>query len=144
MRQVIFQGSIVGRDQLTNLEFNPTFFFSGCLICGEVYQTDEDRNPPTVDDPEYGPFLINQKERHMAWRNKENNRHPERVHRQLAISGQFCTPEAAMKLAPLGLFSLTDIVMSDEIQAALKEAPRAPSTDAQHDINPKGLVVRSE
>lgn len=129
--QLIFQGSIVGREALTGLEFNPTFFFSGCLICGEVYQTEEDRNPPTKDDPEYGKYLFDQKQRHIAWRDKENGRHPERIHRLLAISGNFCTPEAAIKLAPLGLFSLTDLAMSNEVSAALGEAPRAPLSDAQ-------------
>lgn len=128
-RQVIYQGSIVGASALTNFEFNPTYFFSGCLICGEVYQTKTDRDPPEQDD---GKYLHNQKRRHDEWRVRHNNTHSDDEHRKLVLSGNFCTPEAAMKLAPLGLFSLTDLVMSDEISAALKESPRAPQDDAQH------------
>ncbi len=135
-KHVIFQGSIVGRETLPGLEFNPAYYWSGCLICGEVYQTEEDRNPPDANDPNASGWAYEQKQRHLRWRDRENKRHPERVHRRLLLSGNFCTPEAAAKLAPLGLFSLTDLVMSDEVSAALGEAPRAPISDAQ---TPKAL-----
>ena len=141
MSQIIYHGSIIGREELTGFEFNPTFFFSGCLLCGEVYQTEEDRNPPDESDPELVPYLFKQKQRHLAWRARENNRHPEHEHRKLAMSGHFCTPEAAIKLAPLSLFSLSDLVASPEIAAALREAPRAPRNDAQTDTEPSGISV---
>src|SRR5574339_1066318 len=98
-KQVVFHGSIIGRDKLSGFEFNPTFFYSGCLICGEVYQTEEDRNLPEVGSVEYPPYLFEQKRRHLAWRDAENKRHTQREHRQLLMSGAFCTPEAAQKLA---------------------------------------------
>jgi hypothetical protein len=131
MNQLIFQGSIVGREQLTNFEFNPSYFFSGCCICGRVYQTATDRDPPSIDSPDFGAFEYEQKVRHNWWREKENKRHTEKQHRELLTSGNFCTPEAAQLLAPLGLFSLTDLVVSSETSAALREAKRAPSDDAE-------------
>ena len=130
-RQVIFQGSIVGREELTNFSFNPGYFFSGCCICGEIYQTEADRNPPPINHPEYGAWLYDRNSRHQAWREAENNRHPMREHRMLVLSGNWCTPEAAQKLAPLGIFSLTDLIMSDDVSAALGEAPRAPTGNPQ-------------
>jgi hypothetical protein len=135
---IIFKGSIVGREVLAGLEFNPDYFYSGCLICGDVYQTEADRNPPDAPSPEYEEYFINQKKRHFDWRYRENKRHSEREHRMLLLSGNWCTPEAARKLAPLGLFSLTDLVKGNEITAALGEAPRAPEGDAQ---SPRGLGV---
>lgn len=137
-RQVVFAGSMVGREQLTGLEFNPVYFFSGCRICGAVYQEEADRNPPADNDPERPAWLHNQNERHIAWRESENNKHPMGVRQRLALSGEWCTPEAALKLAPLGIFSLTDLVMSNEVSAALREAPRAPDEDAQT-LTKKGL-----
>lgn len=131
MRQVIFSGSIVGRDLLPGLEFNPTYFYSGCCICGEVYQTEADRNPPSVTDPKRIEWLEDQNRRHTTWRNQENKQHPEHEHRMLILSGNWCTPEAALKLAPLGIFSLTDLVISGEVSDALRQAPRAPVDDAQ-------------
>lgn len=133
MRQVIFSGSIVGADALPGFEFNPGYFYSGCCICGDVYQEEADRNPPDSSDIEFPVWLTDQRNRHMTWRDRENKRHPEREHRMLVLSGNFCTPEAALKLAPLGIFSLTDLVMSNEVSSALGEAPRAPVD------NPQGL-----
>lgn len=136
--QVVFSTSIVGREVLTGFEFNPVYFFSACRICGAVYQEEADRNPLDETDPDRAAWLDNQFRRHRNWRERENNRHKEHEHRKLLLSGNWCTPEAAVILAPLGIFSLTDLVMSDSVSAALGEAPRAPVEDAQ-DTAPKGL-----
>ena len=64
------------------------------------------------------------------WSFKHSRTHPDHQHVNLALSGNFLTPEAALKLVPFGITPLSDIVLDDEVESAGKEAPRAPHQDA--------------
>jgi len=131
-RTVMLQHSIVGRDELTNFEFDPDKPFRCCLLCGDVYQTDADRaimpnSPPLV--------IYNAPQRRQMWAELHNRqKHTDAEHRNLKLSGLMCTPEAAEKLAPYGIVPVSDIVLSDEHEHAAKQAPRAPVNDAIHDV----------
>lgn len=112
---------------------NDNFFYDGtrparhCGICGESYQ------PALARSPNY---LTNKGVQHevekllVGWANYHNyTKHTERAIRQYRERGNLMTPEAALKLIPLGIYPLTDLVMDDEIRQAGLEAKRAPSDD---------------
>jgi hypothetical protein len=111
----------VGARQLVNYVFDVDKPHAGCCICGEVYQSDYDRSG---EDPATAFIMRND------WRLAHARTHPDWQHRQLANSGLFALPEAAVKLASYGIIPLTDTVRHDESTHALLEAPRAPYDDA--------------
>jgi hypothetical protein len=97
-----------------------------CGICGESYQPDEARLPNYYADREVQlkvDFLL----RH--WAHNHNKMHSERERLAFIKSGKLMTPEAALKLIPLGIYPLADLTLDDEIIAAGFEAPRCPSDD---------------
>jgi hypothetical protein len=49
------------------------------------------------------------------------------------MSGRFAMPEAAQNLAAMGLFSIIDIVIDNEVQDALAKAPNLPRNDVEGD-----------
>lgn len=125
--QVIWQGSIVGSSELTNFAFRTDRPYAGCLICGRVFQSELDRTASTEQEQHRANQL------RQLWRIIHAKSHSETQHEQLAqckAAGQWCLPEAAEKLAPFGIFSLTDLVLADEQKDALRLARRAPENDA--------------
>lgn len=99
-------GAIVGLTS-SDLQFDPHRPYTGCRICGQLFQHDD------VDV-------------RMAWSWMHSEKHSPLEHYMLEQSGNWCTPEAAENLAPYGIFSLTDMVMSDEISDALRNAKSIP------------------
>jgi hypothetical protein len=97
-------------------EFDPNMPYSGCRICGQIYQTELDRNIKTLDQALTASFGRAQ------WSKKHSKTHTTTQHRQLLISGRWCTPEAAQALASKGVISVVDLVMDDEISHAYREA----------------------
>jgi hypothetical protein len=122
---IILQHSIIGRDLLANFEFDNEKPFRACLICGAIYQTELDRAPHTAQD------VIDAFQGRQKWASKHGRLHSDEEHAKLKRSGNFCTPEAAYKLAPLGIAPIADIVLSDEHAHAARIAPRAPIDDAE-------------
>lgn len=110
--------------------FNPKAAFSGCCICGAVFQSPIDRKV-------YAGYAspAEQVSATVARRNWSNyhasKMHTQKEHDQLAASGRFCTPEAAHKLAPYGIVTLTDS-FHEENRKAQEEAPRLPSVEPEH------------
>lgn len=116
----IATGFAVGLDSLTNLEFRIDRPYRCCLVCGAVFQTESDRRLSPLS-------AVARQE----WANSHSKTHPASLHRKLAMSGNFALPDAALKLAAFGIFSLNDLVLSDEVSDALGEAPRQPNNDAE-------------
>jgi len=70
-------------------------------------------------------------ENRKAWSIKHARTHSAKEHALLAISGNWCTPEASQKFAAYGLIPITDMVLSDEHQDALRNAKSIPINDAE-------------
>lgn len=108
-----------------DLLFDPNYPYTCCLLCGVVYQTTQDREPQQTVHA-----LLNRR----RWSFEHATKHEEREHEALAASGLWCTPEAAIKLAGYGLVNAIDLVMSDEIESAYKEAHVIPVQDCQGEV----------
>jgi hypothetical protein len=124
------EGFLVGRETLTNFEFNPGFPYTYCRLCGEVYQGVLDRRVPAGHLPENSLIAKLAYDARMEWTFKHAHTHPEKEHNALRASNRAMTPEAANRLAAYGVFSVTDMVTDAEVSEALKEAPRTPTNDA--------------
>ena len=121
-------GLMVNSSGLTGYEFMPDRDFVSCAICGAVFQHALSRLP--VEEITEMTTLAAELRR-REWSRHHAASHTSTEHRQLAASGRKMTPEAAHKLATLGVVSLTDIVMSDEHRHAAATAPRAPINDVE-------------
>jgi hypothetical protein len=97
-----------------------------CGICGESYQ------PELARDSQYPidkgvrlkvDFLL----RH--WAQEHNKKHSTASQLAFIKSGKLMTPEAALKLIPLGIYPLADLTFDEEVIQAGREAQRAPSDD---------------
>jgi hypothetical protein len=115
-----------GRNDLTNLQFDPTCNYAGCGICGKVFQSDLDREPNPLPSQQAEALF-----KRTTWRIKHAGTHSEAQHRQLQESGLFALPEATEKLAAFGIIPLTDTVKHEEVNSALLAASRAPTDDAE-------------
>lgn len=137
-------GAAVGLNEkvLPGLKFDVTGEYTVCLICGEVFQSDLDRevvkvkeNYPHVsaDDQAILDEVLPDKQaqatvKRRLWAYNHRRKHPEKEHAALKASGQLCTPEALLKLSPLGIIPLSP---NDEMKHAMLEAPRAPKDDVE-------------
>lgn len=96
--------------KLAGHPFDPTVPHTCCRLCGGVFQSKLAGLEATLE--------------RRAWSFKHARTHTPLEHRRLALSGNWCTPEAAQKLAAFGIIDLVGLVMDDEIEQAYKEAPR--------------------
>jgi hypothetical protein len=111
--------------QDAGMEFDPNMPFSGCLICGTVFQSEQCR----VENPT--PAIVNQARLvRKQWTLDHARTHTLEEHAALAKSGRTFTPEAAQKLATYGVIAIGGMVLDKEIEDAMRNAPRAPSDDA--------------
>jgi hypothetical protein len=131
-------GAAFGLSSLTNLQFRSDRPFVGCKICGIVFQSEADRDPVGVFNKQRADFNFNHRNVQLfalglrkEWSRKHAKLHTEAEHESLAKSGLWATPEAAAVLAAYGIFSMTDIVVSDEIEDALKGASAIPFNDSE-------------
>jgi hypothetical protein len=113
-------GLLVG--SLPNLSFRTDCPYTGCRICGAVYQSELDRTPGKDIEALNGRRL---------WSFKHAKTHTPQEHYLLQISGSWCTPEAAKKLAAFGVIALTDMVLSEEHAQAMLESSPVPANDAE-------------
>jgi hypothetical protein len=102
---------------LVNEQFNPNRPYSCCLICGAVYQTVRDVQAISPED--HVEALMNRR----AWNLRHSRNHTGKEHAQLKLSGRTFTPEAARVLAAYGIISVSDMVMCDEHEDALRNSP---------------------
>jgi len=105
--------------------FNPHAPFAGCKICGEVYQSDLDRK---IDQTPHENIQALVQRRN--WTFAHARTHADHEHRSLELSGRFCTPEAAYKLATFGVVSLPTLD-DDETPHAQRLAPKLPTDSPQ-------------
>lgn len=93
-----------------------------CRICGAVFQTQLDRDsikPNAHPDLQVKAILGRKR-----WSFDHADTHSLQEHQALAASNRYMTPEATVKLVPLGIIPLTDMVMSKEHEEAAASAPR--------------------
>ena len=126
-----------GRPPLTlhNMPFTPDGMlfrsdrdYTYCRICGVIYQPELNRVP---QDEYTQQIVLAATILRREWSQRHARLHTSTEHRQLAASGRHCTPDAALRLVPMGIIPLTDIVFDDESEHAGLEAPRAPLTDVE-------------
>lgn len=97
-----------------------------CRICGEIFQTPQDREKnQTKSDTFYNSV------RRKAWSMSHAKTHTDREHLQLAISGLWVTPDAAYKLEGFGIHAIGSAILSKSVEAALREAPNTPQNDVE-------------
>lgn len=120
MKHLYMTGLLFG---VTDLEFDVNRPYSGCLICGVIFQSTLDRTP--------GPDSHDAQELRKAWTKNHAKTHPLSAHAQLALSERWCTPEAAIKLAAFGVIPLSDAAVSEEHRDALSQAKSLPENDAE-------------
>jgi len=128
---VLFDHSIVGQSA-TSLTIRKDRPLAACRLCGRIFQPWAFTHKT---DLEYSIDMDMQQEGHALirrWREMHNNRHSAHEHLALAESGLTLTPEAAQKLAPFGFVPVGDAEVP-EIAQALREAPRAPEDDVEHE-----------
>jgi hypothetical protein len=131
---LLAHGFAIGLNTLTGLEFSPHHPHTYCRICGAVYQSPHDRNPQQLATnlalPVGAVLQLNTNNR-KGWSQKHASEHSENEHKDLALSGRWCTPDAAFKLGAFGIFSLIDLTLDDEVSAALKESSPIPKDDVE-------------
>jgi hypothetical protein len=104
-------------------DFDPSKPYTCCLLCGAVYQGALDLKVPPGHEPKNSILAKLAKNNRDNWADLHaRTDHTPEQHQQLRQSGRFATPDAAQRLSALGIFSLNDLVMDDEIKAALANA----------------------
>lgn len=107
---------------LPEFNFDPGKPFSGCRLCGKVFQTELDRS---------GKDPIEATANRKAWSHAHASKHSEKLHAQLVASGMWCTPQAAQKLAAYGVIDVMGLVMDNELIDAYKNAHVIPVEDCE-------------
>jgi len=121
-----FEVTPIGLSSLEGLEYNPERPARHCRICGDSFQPPLARAVEWLTDPEVKwavEILL------KDWADTHNKRHSDAESRKLRASGCFLTPEAAIRLVPLGIYPIQDMVVSEEVAHAAATAPRAPQED---------------
>ncbi len=111
--------------RINGLKFDPNKDHTYCRICGDVYQSELDRNYTNLEE------WYEAMERRRAWSHSHSKLHGEREHLALAQSGLWVTPEAASKLAAFGIIPISDMVLNEEVSCALAESNPYPTEDSQ-------------
>lgn len=114
---MIARGFLIGASALINFKFDQSKPYAACRICGEAFQSDANR--------------MGSKAGLSEWRIAHNKLHSDREHIQLIKSRRYFTPEAAHRLAPLGIIDLGALVLDEEYISAYREAARAPNNDVE-------------
>lgn len=100
-----------------------------CGICGESFQPELARHPEYTTSPEVRHRVELEL---VQWARLHNGKHSRREHLLYKDRGNLMTPEAAIKLIPLGIYPLQDMVMDAEVAQAGLEAPRVPKDDVPY------------
>jgi hypothetical protein len=135
---IILAGGAVGLETLTGLRFLPHRPFTGCCICGAVFQSEADRFPSDVFEAnprqfDFDPSHVTLYALGMRkeWSLQHAKTHPEREHLALQASGQWATPEAVHRLVAYGVVNLGDSLINDEHEDALRESSPIPVNDVE-------------
>lgn len=126
MRKLFLQASIIGLGKEDGFTYDPLRPARHCGICGASFQPEAARSPNYDTDAEVRLAVdIEIKQ----WAIEHNKKHSEKEHIEHIKSGRLMTPEAAVKLIPLGIYPIDDLFFDEEIKQAGLEAPRAPQND---------------
>lgn len=113
----------------SELAFDVDKPYAGCLICGQVYQGPLDLKVPPNHTPDNSMIARLAKLKRDDWSRKHAATHTEHEHRMHRLSGRFATPEAAQALSAMGIFSVIDLIVDDEVSNALGEAKAMPTKE---------------
>lgn len=114
-------------------EFDKTKPYTACCLCGAVYQGALDLRVPPGHEPHNSIIARLAKNNRDAWASEHARKeHKESEHMALRRSGRFATPEASQKLAALGIVSLVDMILDDEVSNALKEGSPMPEREVEN------------
>lgn len=129
MKQHLYlTGMLIGNKD-DHLKFDQSRPYTGCRICGEVFQSDLDRTPLSL----YTNRIQRDAEHvRKEWSNLHAKNHTLNEHAKLQLSERWCTPEAALKLASYGIVTLSDGAISNEHTQALAESKSVPQEDAMN------------
>lgn len=123
-RPILVQGSLA----VPEAQFMPNRDYTYCRICGTIFQPELNRVP----QDEYTQEVILAAEiLRREWSQNHARTHTATQHRQLALSGRHCTPEALQRLVPFGIIPVSDIAFDNESMHAGLEAPRMPTNDVE-------------
>jgi hypothetical protein len=123
-KHVIASGFAFGlpKDQ----RFNINKPYTGCLICGAVFQGPLDLRVPPGHEPQNSLIAKLAQLKRKEWAEAHSKTHSDHERRMHRLSGRFATPEASQMLAAQGVFSVIDLVVDDEVSSALAEAKAIP------------------
>jgi hypothetical protein len=131
MPNIIAKGFAIGLPEEHGL--NLGYPYIACLLCGAVFQGPLDIRVPAGHEPHNSLIALLAQTKRKEWAERHNKKnHTEKEKIDLTLSGNFATPLAAQKLAAKGIFSIIDLVMDNEVAAALAEAPRMPTDETEH------------
>lgn len=128
MPHIILEIGVIGIGPEDSFHFDISRPAQHCKLCGDSFQPWLARTPEFLTDPEVQLAVdieLNE------WRVQHNKKHSASEHTALAESGRMMTPEAAIKLVPLGILPLGDLAFDEEVMQAGMEAKRAPNDDVQ-------------
>lgn len=94
--------------EASNGELNLVNGFTYCRLCGDL-------------------FIHNNEYNRRIWSFDHSETHHPVEHIALERSGNWLTPEAAIRLAPYGVIPLGDMVVNAAVAQAMLEAPRMPA-----------------
>jgi hypothetical protein len=106
--------------------YNPNRPARHCGICGDSFQPELARCAEYDTDGEVRlavDILIRE------WAVKHSSKHSEREHINHIKNGRLMSPDAAVRLIPLGIYPIDDLYYDDEIKQAGLNSPRAPVDD---------------
>lgn len=126
MPKLIIEVPVIGLGPEENFEFDLTRPAQHCAICGESFQPELARSDAFLTD---GEVQLAVKIQIDEWRRQHNKKHSEKEHIEFVKSGRKMTPEAALKLIPLGILPVGDLSFDEEVIQAGLEAKRAPDND---------------
>lgn len=128
MRHLHATGLIVGASVLQDegMLFKPDRPFTGCRICGTLYQSDLDRLDHPTAEEQYDALELRK-----SWSMVHARTHTFKEHVSLELSQLWCTPEASQKLATYGVVAMGDMLVSTETEHAMRIASNRPADDVE-------------
>lgn len=129
------EGGIIGTEADYRREvFDPTYPYTYCRICGDLFQPQSQREPVALPyDPQNAPndsmkkamqrrnWAIRHETRHTA---VEIARYSPIDPKTGEVSARLFSPEAAHRLVPFGIIPLSNMIFDPEVAHAAMTAPR--------------------
>lgn len=125
MPQLFLHVPPIGFSQL-DLDYNPLRPARHCGICGDSFQPELARSSQ-YDHSEEVRLAVDMEIK--EWAKRHNKKHSQSQHIAHIKTGRLMSPEAAIRLIPLGIYPIDDLYYDEEIKQAGLEAPRAPIDD---------------